>query len=88
MFRYLAEGTTVPVVVHLDHGYTTEECRVAIGEGFTSVMFDGSRKPLDENIAETAAIAEMADRVIHLSGGRIAEIVTNALRKPAHDIVW
>ena len=60
MFRYLADSVDVPVVAHLDHGYTLEECREAIESGFSSVMFDGSRKPLAENIAETAAIAEMA----------------------------
>ncbi len=60
MFRHLAEAAAVPVVAHLDHGYTAEECRQAIDCGFTSVMFDGSRKPLAQNIAETAAIAEMA----------------------------
>lgn len=60
MFRHLAEAASVPVVAHLDHGYTAEECRIAIDSGFTSVMFDGSRKPLAENIAETAAIVAMA----------------------------
>lgn len=60
MFRHLAEGASVPVVAHLDHGYTPEECRIAIESGFTSVMFDGSRKSLAQNIAETAAIAESA----------------------------
>lgn len=60
MFRHLAEGANVPVVAHLDHGYTFDDCRLAIDSGFTSVMFDGSRKPLAENIVETAAIAEMA----------------------------
>ncbi len=60
MFRHLAENASVPVVAHLDHGYTAEDCRIAIDSGFTSVMFDGSRKPLNENIDETAAIAEMA----------------------------
>lgn len=60
MFRHLAEGASVPVVAHLDHGYTFEECREALDSGFTSVMFDGSRKPLAQNIEETAAIAEMA----------------------------
>jgi fructose-bisphosphate aldolase class II len=62
MFRHLAEAASVPVVAHLDHGYTLEDCRAAIGEGFTSVMFDGSRKPLSQNIDETAAIVEMAHR--------------------------
>ncbi|MEM6824784.1 MAG: class II fructose-bisphosphate aldolase [Pseudomonadota bacterium] len=60
MFRHLAEGASVPVVAHLDHGYTLEECREALDAGFTSLMFDGSRKSLSQNIEETAAIAEMA----------------------------
>lgn len=60
MFRYLAEAANVPVVAHLDHGYTTEECRAALDAGFTSIMFDGSRKPLNQNIDETGRIAEMA----------------------------
>ena len=60
MFRYLAEAASVPVVAHLDHGYTLEECKEALDSGFTSLMFDGSRKPLAENIAETKAIADMA----------------------------
>ncbi len=60
MFRNLAEAASVPVVAHLDHGYTAEDCRIAIESGFSSVMFDGSRKPLAQNIDETAAIAEMA----------------------------
>ncbi len=60
MFLHLAERSSVPVVAHLDHGYTSDECREAIDCGFTSVMFDGSRKPLEHNITETAAIVEMA----------------------------
>lgn len=60
MFRHLAENASVPVVAHLDHGYTFEECEIALDSGFTSLMFDGSRKPLQQNINETAAIAEMA----------------------------
>ena len=60
MFRHLAENASVPVVAHLDHGYTYQECKEALDAGFTSLMFDGSRKPLQQNIDETAAIAEMA----------------------------
>lgn len=60
MFRHLAEVASVPVVAHLDHGYTMDECRIALESGFTSLMFDGSRKPLDQNIDETAAVAELA----------------------------
>jgi len=62
MFRHLAENADVPVVAHLDHGYTFEECREALDSGFTSLMFDGSRKELTQNIEETAAIAEMAHK--------------------------
>ena len=60
MFRHLAEGASVPVVAHLDHGYTYDECSEALDSGFTSLMFDGSRKSLTNNIKETFQIAEMA----------------------------
>jgi fructose-bisphosphate aldolase, class II len=60
MMRYLAASVDVPVVVHLDHGYTLAECRAALEAGFTSLMYDGSRKPLAQNIDETAQVAAMA----------------------------
>lgn len=60
MFAQLAEHASVPVVAHLDHGYTYDECAQALDSGFTSLMFDGSRLPLAENIAQTRAIVEMA----------------------------
>ena len=60
MFETLANEVSVPVVAHLDHGYTFDECKEALDSGFTSLMFDGSRKPLQQNIDETTAIAEMA----------------------------
>ncbi len=60
MFRQLADSASVPVVAHLDHGYTVEDCKIALDCGFTSVMYDGSSKPLSQNIDETAGIAEMA----------------------------
>jgi fructose-bisphosphate aldolase class II len=60
MFRNLADSVDVPVVIHLDHGYTLDECRQALDAGFTSLMYDGSRHPLARNIAETARVAELA----------------------------
>lgn len=60
MFRHLAEQASVPVVAHLDHGYSIEECQQAIESGFTSVMYDGSRKPLQQNMDETSHIVEIA----------------------------
>jgi fructose-bisphosphate aldolase class II len=62
MFRHLAENTSVPAVAHLDHEYTFEECREALDAGFTSLMYDGSRKPVSQNIDETAMITEMAHK--------------------------
>lgn len=64
MFRHLAASVDVPVVAHLDHGHSLEECRAALEEGFTSVMFDGSRMGLSQNIEVTAAVAELA----HVAG--------------------
>ena len=60
MFRTLADQASVPVVCHIDHGYSAEECYEGIDNGFTSVMFDGSKLPISENIDKTAAIAEKA----------------------------
>lgn len=60
MFRHLAQSVDVPVVAHLDHGHSLDDCRAALDAGFTSVMFDGSRLPLAENIARTAEVASMA----------------------------
>lgn len=60
MFRHLADSVRVPVVLHLDHGQGIDEARAAIAEGFTSVMFDGSRLSLEENIRQTAEIARLA----------------------------
>jgi fructose-bisphosphate aldolase class II len=60
MFRHLANSVRVPVVLHLDHGRSLDEAREAIAEGFTSVMFDGSALPLDENIRQTAEVVALA----------------------------
>jgi len=60
MMRWLAESVSVPVVLHLDHAYTRAECEEAIRCGFTSVMFDGSKLSLEDNIAQTRSIAAMA----------------------------
>ena len=57
-----ARHARVPVAVHLDHG-TTEDCiREALELGFSSVMFDGSRLPMAENIARTREVIRMAEK--------------------------
>ena len=55
-------GTTVPVAIHLDHGSSFEKCEEAINAGFTSVMIDGSHFPLEENIALTKKVVELAHK--------------------------
>jgi fructose-bisphosphate aldolase class II len=56
MFRYLAEQAKVPVVCHIDHARSFDECREAVECGFTSLMIDGSALPLQDNIELTAAV--------------------------------
>lgn len=50
---------TVPVAVHLDHG-SYEGALKAIEAGFKSIMFDGSHYPIDENVAKTKELVELA----------------------------
>ena len=52
-------GITVPVALHLDHG-SYEGCYQCIKAGFTSIMFDGSHYPIEENIAKTQELVNVA----------------------------
>lgn len=56
----VAEKSQIPVALNLDHGVSFEGIMKAIRCGFTSVMFDGSRLPLDENIEKTRQIVKMS----------------------------
>ncbi len=56
----LGERSKVPVCVHLDHASSIESIKDAIDVGFTSVMFDGSQLPFDENVAVTKKVVAMA----------------------------
>ncbi|MDD3244311.1 MAG: class II fructose-1,6-bisphosphate aldolase [Eubacteriales bacterium] len=51
---------TVPVALHLDHG-SYEGAKACIAAGFSSVMFDGSHYPIDENIAKTTELIALAN---------------------------
>jgi ketose-bisphosphate aldolase len=61
LVEQFAEG--IPVALHLDHGQTFGDCVEALRAGFTSIMCDGSNLPLEENIAVTKKVLEMACRV-------------------------
>lgn len=54
-------GITVPVCLHLDHG-TYEGAKKALEAGYTSVMFDGSKLPIDENVEKIKEIVELAKK--------------------------
>jgi len=51
---------SVPVVLHLDHAQTVSRCKEAIDAGYSSVMFDGSKLPLEQNIALTKEVVDYA----------------------------
>ena len=53
-------GITVPVALHLDHG-SFEGAKACINAGFSSIMFDGSHYPIEENIAKTTALVNACD---------------------------
>ena len=70
LLRYMAQGAVEyakelgcekpQIVLHLDHGPNFEVCKDCIDSGFSSVMFDGSALPYDENVAETKKVVECA----------------------------
>ena len=55
-----AKRAKVPVVVHYDHGLTFDRCIEALKLGFSSIMFDGSAKPYEQNITETREMVKIA----------------------------
>jgi fructose-bisphosphate aldolase class II len=60
MVRSIAEEASVPVVLHLDHGTSFLQNIQCLHVGFTSLMFDGSAMPLEENIVISGKIVEAA----------------------------
>ena len=74
MVRAAAEEADVPVVLHLDHGTSFEQTMLCLRYGFSSVMFDGSRYPLEENIARTAKVAEVAHAMGATVEGELGKI--------------
>lgn len=60
MIRTAAKHARMPIVLHLDHGKDLDVVRAAIRSGYTSVMFDGSALPYEENVAQTKRIVRLA----------------------------
>lgn len=59
MVSALAREATVPVAMHLDHGDSYALCARAFRAGYTSIMIDGSKLPLEENIALTRSVVDL-----------------------------
>lgn len=53
-------SSTIPIALHLDHGEDLEICKACIDGGFSSVMIDGSKHPLEENIALVKQVVDYA----------------------------
>lgn len=62
MMVQAAREAKVEVAVHLDHGLTMEVVKQALELGFTSVMYDSSTYPFEENISRTKEVAELAKK--------------------------
>lgn len=60
MVRAMAEKLPIPASIHLDHGPSYDEAVRCLRYGFTSVMYDGSSLPLEENIANTRKVVAAA----------------------------
>ncbi|MBQ8080929.1 MAG: class II fructose-bisphosphate aldolase [Clostridia bacterium] len=58
--REVAEPMEIPVALHLDHASSLDDIEAALAGGFSSVMYDGSRLPLDENIQNTKRAVALA----------------------------
>ena len=86
LVRTAADLVEVPVVLHLDHGTDFEQNVLCLRAGFTSLMYDGSRRPYEENVAITKRVVEMA----HACGVPVeAELgrVTQASEGPSQEEV-
>ena len=63
IMRKIARDSRAPVCLHFDHGTDYNKIMTAIRGGFTSVMYDGSSLPYEENIANTAQVSKVAHAV-------------------------
>lgn len=74
MLRRLATRAKVPVALHLDHGATIKQAQDALAWGYTSVMYDGSRSPYEQNVRDTKFVAAYAHAVGATCEGEIGHV--------------
>lgn len=93
MVKSAAAEANVPVVLHLDHGTDFEQNVRCLRAGFTSLMFDGSKLPFEENVAITSQVVDFAHmcgipveaelgRVLQSTDSVSEEDVRNAMTNP------
>ena len=71
------EDPNIPIAIHLDHGPDFETCKMCVDNGFTSVMFDGSKYDFEENIRLTKEVVDYAHAhgvVVEAELGKLAGI--------------
>lgn len=87
---YEANHSKIPLVLHLDHGSSVEDCIHAIQLGFTSVMIDGSHLPFAENIALTKKVADLAHACRVSVEGELGTIgqTGNSIEKGSTEITY
>ena len=69
-----AKSASVPIAVQFDHGKSMDRIREALDLGFTSIMFDGSSLPMEENIEKTRFFADLAHRYGAACEGEIGSL--------------
>lgn len=82
-----AKNSKVDIAVHLDHGLKIETVEKALEMGFTSVMFDGSTLPLEENIRAVKKVREMADKYGATVEAELGVVGGNEGDGAAHEIL-
>ena len=84
------EVNDIPVALHLDHGPDFETCKACIDDGFTSVMYDGSKYEFKENIKRTQEVVAYAHEhgvVVEAELGKLAGIEDD-VKVAAHDAAY
>lgn len=82
-----AKNAKVDIAVHLDHGLRIETVQKALEMGFTSVMFDGSALPLEENIKAVKHVRQMADQYGATVEAELGVVGGNEGDGAAHEIL-
>ena len=77
MVKARAERSPIPVVLHYDHGLTFERCLEALKLGYTSVMYDCSTVPYEENVARVAEMVKIAHAMGATVEGELGHVGDN-----------